>query len=170
MQRSLLQTIGSFVFDQQRKPVARVRDLVLKPENGKILGFLISFRHEKVLTPEDILYWDENIYIHDTGVMDDIEDIIPVQKALNSGIKIFKNQVLTEEGEKLGHVVNCFFNTKTFELEAIAIAKIFFGYHTKKRLLKSTEIIEVTKRAVIVKSPMRPMRVKKLGIEPFAAG
>ena len=78
MDRYYTQTVGSAIITTNGMPISRVVEIVIEPETGKVVGFLLGPRGQSVIAPADVIFWEDSIFIHDE------EDILETTKSLKS--------------------------------------------------------------------------------------
>lgn len=147
------------VFDDTPAPVTTIRDMLIDPENGKIVAFLVNTGHNEVITPIDILSWREVMTIHNFDSIVQAEDILRAHEILESGIMLRGSKVETEKGKYLGRVTDYAVDTNTFDLRRIEVAKAFLGLiRFETRLIPAKEIVEILPGKIVVKEDMKVIR------------
>ncbi len=161
MDRYYTQIVGIPVLTDSGQKVARIYDVVLNTDTGKVVGFLTSPTGQKVLAPFDIIGWSGALTVHDEEAILDSEEIHQVTEALKKGIRVFRNNVVTKSGEKMGRVIDFAINDKMFVLTRIIVAKAFLGLISyDRRIIAHKDILEIKKDKIIVKDPLRLEPVK----------
>lgn len=145
--------VGAAVkIDDEIIPIAFVRDLVIDPENGKVVGFLLSPGRNHVISPVDVVAWGDSLKVHNHDVIVESGDILRVQEILGRRAPVFGAKVVTEKGKNLGRVVDMAIDTSDFSLTKIYVAKLFLGIlKLSTRLISARNIIEIKGNKVIVK-------------------
>ncbi|MBI2463507.1 PRC-barrel domain-containing protein [Candidatus Peregrinibacteria bacterium] len=129
------------------KALARVQSIIIDHENGKILGVHAG---KNVIAFQDILTWKPKIEIMNGSVQMLPEDIVRIQKVLDSGIKIMGNTVKTEKNQYIGKVVDCIIDIQKGILSSLYVAKNAILFPYDKRIIPATQIVEIRKDAIIV--------------------
>ncbi len=156
--------IGTEIITEAGTHGGFVTDLVIEPETGKLLGFIVGLKKRKVLTPADVLYWSKRLVIHELDVIFDLDEIIKIEKTLKQNIPILFNKVVTRSGEYLGYVYDFCLNDKLFILSKILVTKSFLGViHYERKIIPHQHILEITRNMIKVKDPIEliPVREKK---------
>jgi sporulation protein YlmC with PRC-barrel domain len=161
MDRYYSQTVGMPVVTESGIRIARVHDVALNTDTGKIVGFFTDPNGKKVLAPIDVLHWNRSLVVHDEESILDSEEIHQVTETLKKGIRVIRNRVVTKGGEELGIVLDFAVKDKFFTLTKLVVGKSIFGlFHYGKRLIPSIDIIEIKKDRIIVKDPLKTEALK----------
>jgi len=156
MERYYTQTLGLPVVTESGQKIARVIDVVMNTDTGKIVGFLTSPSGQKVLAPIDILHWGNALVVQDEESILDSDEIHAVSDAFKKGTRVFRNRVVTKSGENLGQVIDYAINDKMFVMTKIVVAKTVFGLITyDRRIIAHKDILEIKKDLIKVKDPLR---------------
>lgn len=173
MEKLYTQTIGLPVVTEHGHIVGRVFDIIVNPDTGKIAAFALGPTGQKVISPIDVLAWNNALIINDEEAILDPEDIQIVSHITKRNIHIRGCKVVTKSGEYMGKVGDIAFNTKTFMLTVLLIGKSFLGFYYDKKNVVHKDIIEITSERIIIKDPLRliPVKAKKLSpkLSPDAA-
>lgn len=146
--------------------VTRVRDVLLNTDTGKVMGFFVMGGATKVITPTDILEWDDALVIHDQDDIVETEEVINVQKAIEKNMKIMKKNVYVKSGEYIGKVLDFGINDQFYELTAIIVAKSFLGLVLwDRKIISAKDIIEVKKDRIIVKDLVKAVKMEKFQVD-----
>lgn len=151
MQKLFSQIIGKPVFDEfSVSPVALVHDVLIDPENGHIVAFLVS--RKRVVVPFDITRFSSAaLYIADRDSLTPPEDVLRVREVLRLNIPILGAKVTNMHNVYIGKVVDFEIDTKTMSLSHIFTAKTIFFFHTNDRTFARKQIISITKKGIQVK-------------------
>lgn len=164
MEKYYLQTIGTPIINDQGAPLSRVTDVVINTETGKIIAFAASAK--KAVSPIDILEWNNVIRISDPSDLIDPRDIHEYQKAHAKNITIYQKKVFTFDGEYVGRVIDIGMDNKHFRLSCLVVAKSLINiFFWDKKIISSQDIIEITKKKIIIKNLVRPVKMKKLKVD-----
>lgn len=162
--RYLSQTFGMPIISSHGNyRVGRIRDILVDHETGNIAAFMLA--HHGVVLPQDVLVWKDYLLIHDETHISPLEDIVRVKAVFDRHIPIFGKRVVTEGGLYVGHVYDLEFNPELFCLKNLHTAKIFFIFKFQERIIPAKQIIQVKKKAIIIKDPLQKKRVKESVIE-----
>ncbi len=101
--------------DTQSK-VGEIRQIIVDPENGNLLGFLVSsggiFSPKKVLSITDIRDWDpKGIVTESIDNLVSAEEIIRIKEILDKKINLLGMRAKTESGKGLGVVEDLLIDT-----------------------------------------------------------
>jgi sporulation protein YlmC with PRC-barrel domain len=153
MEKTYSQIIGIPVAVEGLGKIARITDLVVDTQTGKITCFFVNAGKMKIILPSDILFFGQAIMIGDSEDIIDAEDIVRVTNVLERDIRLLKAKVQTQKGESLGHVHNLIIDIKFFGLTKIVVYKSFFGlFKTQDLLISARDIVKIEKDLITVKS------------------
>lgn len=158
--------MGTPVFENdERHPVAFVRDVILDPETGNLLALRIN--RDQIITSSDISSWGDVVRIRNIDVIAPLEDVLRVAQAEKKGIKVFGNLVETQGGVVLGRVVDFVIDEKTLTLKKIFTAKLFFGiFQHEHRIISVKNIIEIRADKIIVRDGLKTVKEEALNEVP----
>jgi uncharacterized protein YrrD len=151
MQKLYSDLIGSPVFDESAAaPVVTVRDVIIDPETGKILAFLV--KKNRVIVPLDITWFNSNLYISSVDAIIPIDDVLRVKQVFDSKISILGSRVISSRNKKyLGRAVDFAIDTSHMILAQIIVAKIFLFVQFQERTFPQKNIIKIELGKIIVK-------------------
>ncbi|MFA6521008.1 MAG: PRC-barrel domain-containing protein [Candidatus Gracilibacteria bacterium] len=151
MHKLFSEIIGLPVYDEYSpSPIAFVQDLIIDPENGKVLAFLVKGRH--IIVPLDVERISAGIFIRDREHILPISEVLRVQSVLNLNIDIINSKVFTEKRkEYIGRSVDYEIDTRDMILSRIHTAKTFFFFRFQERVIPYKQIVKIEKRAIFVK-------------------
>lgn len=162
MERYYSQAIKTGIVSTGGEIVARTLEVVVDPETGKIAGFLLAPKGKKVISPSDVIFWDQHIIIHDAHDILDTGEILKVKEILSKNIPIIKNKVYTQNKLFLGNVLDFVINPKLFTLTKIIVAKNFLKFFLyDEKIISYQNIIEIKKDGIIVKDPTATVKIKE---------
>lgn len=152
MQKLYSEIIGMPVFTEYSKmPVTLVRDIIIDPENGKVLAFVVKNNH--IIVPLDIERFLDGLYIAEKDRILPVDDVLRVHEVKKQEIDIIGSRVLTEPDKiYLGKVVDYEIDTAHMILSAIHAAKTFFFFRFQEKVISARSIIKISKHSVLVKS------------------
>lgn len=152
MDKYYSQTIGTPIMTMGGPTGRKIVEVVIEPETGRIIGFLVTPRGEFVATPRDILYWNQRVIINDVEDIVEVDDIIKIKEILARKISVYKNRVFTQSGTYLGEVLDYAVNPKFFVLTKLLVAKTVFGlFPFQEKIIAHRDILEIKKDRIIVK-------------------
>lgn len=151
------ETIGMPVITPyHNRAIGYIRDILVDPESGGIIGFLFSRRH--LITPIDVVSWNEGIVINEETNITEVHDVLRAKTFLQNPIPIMGQKVFTEEKEYLGRVYDMSFEGTLFSLYQIFVGKGFLFIRFGTHIIPRTNIVEITKKGIIVRSSMEKKR------------
>jgi uncharacterized protein YrrD len=98
--------------------VGEVEQIIVDPETGHLVGFLIStggfFSTKKALSVTDIIEWDPNgLITKSIENLVDPSEIIRIKNVVDKGIFLIGMKAQTESGKNLGQIDNFLIDTAT---------------------------------------------------------
>jgi sporulation protein YlmC with PRC-barrel domain len=153
MEKTYSQIIGTPIVVEDLGRVGRITDIAIDTETGKVACFFVNTGNMQVITPNDIIFFDQAIVIGDREDIVDAEDIIRVNNVLERDISILKSRVETQKGEFLGNVYDFVIDVDFAVLTKIVVYKSFFAlFKSKDLLISAGDIIKIEKGLVTVKN------------------
>lgn len=153
MQKLYSQLIGLPVFDEasaSNSPVALLRDVLIDPENGKVLAFII--KNQRIIVPLDVERLNSGLFIAHQERIVPLDDVLRVHQISQMKIGIIGARVITErEKTFLGRVVDYEIDTTHMVLTHIHIAKLFLFFRFQERIISYRHIVRIDKHTVVVK-------------------
>jgi sporulation protein YlmC with PRC-barrel domain len=152
MQKLYSQLIGLPVFDElSPSPVALVQDVLVDPENGKILAFLVKNDH--AIVPYDIERLSTSgLYISDKDRILPITDVLRVFEVFKMKIGIIGARVVTDKKKTyIGRAVDYEVDTSTMSLIRLHTAKTYFFFRFQERIIPFKSIISIGREIIKVK-------------------
>lgn len=158
--------VGTPVFeDDERHPVAFVRDVIIDPETGNLLALMIN--KNQIISVFDIASWGEVVRIRNSDVIAPLEDVLRVFEVYKRGIKVFGNRVETENGTILGIVVDYVIDEKAMTLKKIFTAKLVLGiFRHENRIISAKNIIEIRADKIIVRDGLKTVKEEAIDNVP----
>lgn len=155
MERYFSKIIGTPVYEDSVRPITSIKDLVIDPENGKIIALVVDLSRNLVITPMDIISWYEGVKIHSSNDIVDAGDILRVQNVQQEGIRIHRNKVETKDGKYLGKVFDFAIEPKSLILNKLFVAKDFLGIvRYDSRIISYSSILEILPDKIVVKNDL----------------
>lgn len=136
--------------EYSRSPLALVQDVIIDPENGKLLVFVVKKNH--IITPFDIEHINSALYIADKSRIISFNDVLRAQNVAKLKIPIIRTRVFTQRKHAyIGRVVDYEIDTTHFMLAKIHVAKLFLFLRFQERIIDYRAIIKISKTEIIVK-------------------
>lgn len=133
--------------------VGRVTDLLVDPDKGVVEGLYIG---SDLLPTLDIASWGHHVHVRGPELIGPGDEIVRLQALLQDARRLIGQPVCTKGGMSLGRCSDFEFNAKTFVIDWILPKKFFlFAGHPIPR----SDILEVTKKEIVVKDPVKPVHV-----------
>lgn len=135
--------------------VGTIHDLVINPDDGKFLGFIIKEGFGKgklkTLAEKDILgFNDQFILIASYDTLGEIDEIIRIKSVLDQKIPIIKNKVYTLSGLYLGKVTDFTVDFTSAKLSRLYVDSKSLKNITKDLLIDSKCIVTIKKDRITV--------------------
>ena len=155
--------LGTEVIDELDHQIHGViGDPLIDPDRGKIVAFFVktpSSPEPLLLQTQDILSWGKRVHIREPESMGPVDDMLRLQPFLQDDRPLISQRIRTKSGVTLGKCRDIQFNTEHFEVEWLFPRKFL-----KKALpLPASDILEITKEAIIVKD--QTPREEKVSVE-----
>lgn len=153
MEKFYSKVIGTPVLVEEGfRPIASVQDIVMDPERGTVIAFVVDINKGKVIVPFDVLSWGDAIRVNDHASVVDSEDVLRVEEVQHSGVKVSGNKVETEEGKALGKVLDFSVNSKTMDIKKLYVGRTILGLvKFETRLIPAKNIVEILEDKIVVK-------------------
>ena len=129
--------------------VGAIRQIVVDPENGKVLGFIVKteglFSPSLALSIIDIAEWDPNGLVTTS-----IDNLIPPKEIIHfneihlKDINLFQMSAKTEDGKKLGAVEDFLIDTDTQIVAKYYLKDLF----NKSLVLPAEKVVKIDKQII----------------------
>lgn len=150
MQKLYSQLIGIPIIENSGDVLGLVHDVLIDPENGKVLAFFLS--RNRIIVPMDIERINSGLHIHDREHILELHEVLRVQAVHEKGITLIGSRVFAEkQSEPLGRVVDFDIDTVTMTLSHVHCAKLFFFFRFQERIIGSRNIVRIEKNRVTVR-------------------
>lgn len=161
MERLYSKIVGMPVFvPDSMRPIYTVQEIVVDPENGKVIAFVVDSRRGLIVTAMDVVSVKHGVLIRGRDDVIEAEDVLRVQKVQEIGGFMGK-KVETESGKRLGKVVDMTIDERGLTLNKIYTAKVVLGMiQHDGRIIAAKNIVEVKKNRVIVKDDSGEVKAK----------
>lgn len=153
MERFYSKIVGMPVLvDGSLRPITSVRDLVIDPDNGKVLAFVTDLVRNLVIMEIDVVKIGAAILIHDHNSVIEGQEVVKVDRIQQKGCRYIEAPVETESGEKLGKVYDLTVDLKQMKVKNLYVAKGFLGLvRYMSRIIPANQIVEVLEDKIVVK-------------------
>ncbi len=152
---------GTPVVDEQtQQTLGTIAGILPHPDTGDVLGFFVSgmgmlHGQQLFLASADILSWGTKVHVKSEDRLAPPQDLIRIAKLLEDPRPILGQKIVTQKAKRtLGTCCDMQFDTRHFQIEWMFPKKFFM----EGRPVPASDIIEVTRKAVIVKEPLKPRR------------
>ncbi len=153
MEKLYSKIIRSYVFrEESLRPIASVRDLVIDPNNGKVVAIEVNRGRKMVISPMDITAWGSAMKIGGRDDIVNVDELVRVKEVWERRAQIFGQKVETEGGKVLGKVIDFVIDGKFLVLKKLYVAKVFLGLlKFDSRIILAKNIIEILPNKIVVK-------------------
>jgi len=162
MERLYSKIVGMPVYVPENvRPVTQVQDVLVDPENGKVLALFVSGRGGKIITPRDIVAVKHGVFLRDADDILDIDEVLRVESVVSKFQPLGAMKVLTEGGKSLGKVCDFVIDDKAFVLKKIYSGKSVLGMvQYDSRIISYKDIVEIQADRVIVKDDLETVKAR----------
>ena len=172
MEMYLSTILGTPVFENEEiRPLTTVKDLIIDPENGKLIGIIVDVNKNLIIAPFDIYSWKEVIRINNRSLIVSADEVLRVEAVQKSGKYIHNSKVYSKDGDYLGKVMDYSLDGGTYGLKKLIVANNVLGLlRYGSRIIPAKDIVEVLPNKIVVKENVKPIKEgKKVPIEDMAA-
>ena len=144
------------------RTLTTVKDVLLDPDSGKVVAFVVNESKNEIIVPMDVIKWDIALIIHGHGDIVDGDEVVRVERIQRNGRYYIEARVETESGEKLGKVYDLAIDTKEEKVHNLWVAKGILGlvrYNT--RIISVAKIIEVQEGKIIVEDSVIKVKTEE---------
>jgi len=135
------------------RALCSVKDIIIDPENGKVIAFLVDSRRNLVVCPMDILSMKHGVWIKNEQDIINSDDVLRVGKVLKEYGSLIRKKVVTENGKVLGKVIDFSIDDKFLVLAKLYTSKSILGIiQYDGRVVPSKHIISIEKDQITVKN------------------
>jgi len=145
--------VGTLVVeDDSPRPVAMIKDLVMDPDRGALIAFVVNQNKGLIVSPMDVISLKQVMKINNADNIVEAAEILRVSEVLKSHRPIFGAKVFTKSGDYLGKVFDFSIDAKTYDLNKIFAAKDILGlFRYNSLIIPAKSIVEVKSYKIIVK-------------------
>lgn len=163
MEKLFSRILGTPVLQDGLRPITTVKDVVVDPENGKVIAFVVNVNENRIISPIDVTEWKGDfLKVHPGEVMIEGDEVLRVDKVQREGIRIERNKVVSKDGMFLGRVYDFSVDTNAMAIKNLYVAKDILGLlRYEKKIIDWKEILEITAKKIIVKSGMQKIEVEE---------
>jgi uncharacterized protein YrrD len=157
MERLYSKILGTPVaIEGSNRPLHTVKDLILDPDRGDLLAFVVDINKNLIVMPSDVLHWSAALVINGMDAIIEAEDVIRVNSVLEDGRGYIESKVETESGEHLGKVFDLTIDDKNDKIRNLYVAKGFLGLvRYQARIIPVDQIIEILEDKIMVKDSLQ---------------
>ncbi len=151
-----------------KERVGQVYDVIVDPQNGRILAFLINknniLKKAKILAIKDIYNLEpDSVVIEKADLIAFLEEVVQAKQIFKDKIKIINNKVICESGTYLGRVEDFVFDSTNYISVKLYVKTGFLQNLFKGELIIPWEKIHsITKDAIIVYDEAIKEKVKEI--------
>jgi len=151
MQKLYSQLIGLPIFDEYSPvPITLVRDLLIDPENGKLLAFIV--KNQRIIVPLDVIRLGSGLFIKDREHIVVMDDVLRVAQVAQQKTKIMGARVITQHQKTyLGRVVDYEIDSHSLTLSTLHVAKTYLFFRFQEKIIPFHAIVRINKETIIVK-------------------
>lgn len=153
VERLYSKIVGTPVYeDGGERPMTTVRDVVIDPENGKLVAFVVNISKNLVITPIDVLSWTEVIRVHNNDAIVVADEVLRIEQVMAKHVSIFHNKVYTKSDEYLGKVNDFSVDSNVMMLQKLYLSKGFLGLiRYQSRIVSAKNILEILPDRIVIK-------------------
>ena len=145
--------------------IANVSDVIVDPDNLKIIGLKLSgpiVRGANILDVKSVREYSEyGIVIDSVDELVGPGDIIKIEKVLSLNFKLTGLKVETKKHSKLGHVIDFTFNPDDFIVQQIIVKRpLVKSFVDPELTISRNEIVEVNDYKIIVKDEEKTLKAR----------
>ncbi len=145
------ETVGMPVLvEYYDSPLAYVRDVLIDPETGKAIAFLLP--RKQIVSAIDVIDWGQGLVIHDESHITPLDEVLRAKVIYDQKIPILGQKVITEQKEYIGRVHDVSFDAAAFTLHQLFVSRGFFIIRWFTTLIPASNIVKITRHHIIVKS------------------
>lgn len=156
--------LGTPVISDGPRPLTSVEDLLLDPDNGTVVAFIVNAGKNLMISPVDVLEWNASaVHVGHSFVIIEAEEVVRVSRIQEDGRRFYRNKVYTKNGLYLGLVYDFSVDSKSEGLKKLYVAKDFLGLlRWDKRIIGWQNVLEVRADRVIVRGGMAKAEEEKV--------
>ncbi|PJC36715.1 hypothetical protein CO046_04290 [Candidatus Peregrinibacteria bacterium CG_4_9_14_0_2_um_filter_53_11] len=151
MKKLYSELMGMSIFEEHspHRPLGVVRNVMIDPETGKLLAFVLKNR--QVILPADTECLNNALYIRSRDDLIPMEDVLRVAEVDRMAIDVAGSQVMTAKTRKiLGRVIDYEVDLKAAQLTTLHVAKLFLIFHLSEAIISAKNIIKIDRAFITV--------------------
>jgi len=147
---------------EEKQKIGTIKKIFVDRKNAKVLGFLIHvegfiFGRNLFLSESDILDIDKNGVVTRTKEnFIDPKEVMRVKRILTEHFSLFGLSATTRSEKRLGKISNFVINTNTLQVVKFYIRGLF-----ENRIVDYKKVYKITKKQIIFKNDIDPIKIKK---------
>jgi len=155
MQRLASEFFGKrVVLRQESMVVGEVKEIIINPENGVFLGFMVVVPNKKrirfALPEKEIMgIGREFILVKSMDSLGDPEEIVRIKRARETKISIIRNRVYTVNNVYLGRVYDYSIDLVTGKLSRLYVQSLSLKL-TRGHLIDARRVVSIKKHRITV--------------------
>ncbi|MFH1749927.1 MAG: hypothetical protein ABH837_03495 [bacterium] len=151
---------------EDRNLAGRVRNIIVDPDNGQIIAFVLSqfWGKAKVVSPMDVVGFSPGmLVIRNDEVILPLKEIVRAQKIWKDKIHIINSVCKTESGKVLGTI-----DDFLIDLDNMLVVKYYISGNnilaplSPSRIILANKTVKITKGLVIVQDEEEQMSQKEM--------
>lgn len=175
MEKFFTKIVGTPVVEEGFvRALTTVEDIIVDPETGKMLAFVVNHRKRQIITTNDVLSWRETLKIHTQDSIIEVGEVLRIDTIFKEQVHIFRNNVETKKGKYLGKVYDFSIDSNTFMLQKLYVARGFLALmRYESRIIPAKNILEILPDKIVVKDDLAVVKEEaqqKVALEDMAFG
>ncbi len=149
--------------DDSSRIIAKLSGIQIHPDTAKIVGFFVTVpgmfaSAPMFLSSNDIVAWGTVVHVRHQDAIMPADELIRLESLLADGRTTIGQKIVTETGKKyMGMCKDVQFDTRHLNVEWMFPCKYRFLAQSP---IPVSEVVEVTKHAIVIKEPLRPKTEK----------
>lgn len=166
MVKFISQIIGARVLlYQERAIVGEVSRVLIDPDDGTFVGLTVQPVHQKELayipTNEIKGFGEGFVLVEGLDSLSEKEDVIKIQKVLETEPLIIRSRVITESGQRIGTVEDATIDLRYSVLKKIYVnPNLLLGIIGTQKIIDRKQIIKIIKKTIVVKDAKTTSRAE----------
>lgn len=148
---------------QERAFIGEVQRVLISPDDGSLVGFVITPTHQKELayipTNEIKGYGQGFLLIENLTSLSETDEVIKIRQVLDNEPKIIGTTVVTESGLKLGKVSDATVDVRLNTLKKLYVSgPISLGPFGTQKVIDLKQIVKIERKTIIVRDSTQKER------------
>lgn len=145
--------------------LGRIMNILIHPDNGRILAFSLDFSFGKIVLPADVRGIFRELIVRDNDIAAG-EDVVRISEVLERDCPVYAARVVAKNGKFLGRVFDYSLNIDMGMMTNIFVAKSFLGLvRWGQRIISFSNILEIRPGKIVVKSDLGEAKVGGFAVE-----